>query len=259
MAQDWMKVELHTPEKPRLLALAARLGADRDLVLGKCVRFWAWADRNTTTGRLPPGFTYEALDVMLGCPGFSEAAASQEWLGRDERGVFIPNFTKHNGKSAKKRALTARRVAEFRKRTGNAPGNAGGNAHVTQAALARPRARPDQRERQESSGSGAGAQAPGAGLAGCLARCGVGEPALSLLASSPALTAEIVTAEHAAVQTDGRGIRDRGAVLVSRLCKRAGVKLPKSRASIAPELHRLNGELHKLRDRRRFVPEGQEG
>lgn len=244
MAQDWMKVELHTPFKPRLLAMAVILKIDRWAMLGRWTDFWAWADRNSANGRLPDGFNAEAIDAMLGCPGFTDAAVTVRWLNRDEDGgLSIPNFKKHNGSNAKKRALNARRQDRFRSRERN--------ADVTRSASPRPdQTRPERREEKNSGLAGSGSAAWGAGLAGCLAEHGVGEPARSILART-SLTPERVKSIAADIRADAK-VADPVAVLVGRLKLETGATIPRSeRGRIKAEDAKLNGTMLAMREQSR--------
>jgi hypothetical protein len=130
MAGDWLKMELTTPEKDETAAITAAMGwTDPDLTVGKLFRVWRWFDQHTTDGtsRLTVGL----LDRQVACPGFAEAMASVGWLVITEHGITLPNFDRHNGETAKARALTARRVSRFKtKHESNGEGNA---AAVTSA------------------------------------------------------------------------------------------------------------------------------
>ncbi len=65
------------------------------------------------------------------CDGFAKAMEAIGWLSLDDHNeqISIPGFDLHHGKSAKKRLLTARRVAKLRllsNAESNAKSNAGG-------------------------------------------------------------------------------------------------------------------------------------
>jgi hypothetical protein len=117
MAGDWMKLDHDTPEKPEVMALAARLGISTDDALGKCVRFWRWFDRHTTRG-FAKGVTITLLDQQLGSPGLCDALENVGWLIRSDDGIRLPHFERHNGATAKARALDQKR-----KRRGRGAGN----------------------------------------------------------------------------------------------------------------------------------------
>jgi len=59
------------------------------------------------------------IDYVSGVTGFGEAMNLSGWLVQDGHNLVLPNFDRHNGKSAKNRALTAQRVAAHKAKTGN--------------------------------------------------------------------------------------------------------------------------------------------
>jgi len=119
MAGDWIKIEHATPDKPEVDTMANRLGIDPDAVVGKLIRLWIWADQQSIDGNAL-SVTDSFIDRRTFCAGFADALRQVGWLeGRDGR-LSIPNFDRHNGQSSKQRALTARRVANH-KRKGNDP------------------------------------------------------------------------------------------------------------------------------------------
>ena len=121
MAGDWMKVELSTPDKPEVFAIADALGIDPDAAFGKLFRVWSWFDQHTEKGNAP-SVTKMIIDRCAGVTGFAAAMESVGWLEVTDAGVTLPNFSRHNGKTGKNRALTAKRVAEHKKK-GNEKGN----------------------------------------------------------------------------------------------------------------------------------------
>lgn len=122
MAGDWLKIEADTPDKPEILAMASMLNLDTDCVFGKCFRLWRWFDAHTEKGNAR-SVTKALLNRMVGVTNFAESMEKVGWLVEDETGVTLPHFERHNGKTAKTRALTAKRVSKHKK-TGNAKGNA---------------------------------------------------------------------------------------------------------------------------------------
>lgn len=138
MAGDWLKMELCTPEKSEVLAITARMGwDDQDMTVGKLFRVWRWFDQHTTDGNAV-GVTAALLDRIVGVSGFCVAMQSVGWLVIEQTGLTLPNFDRHNGNTAKNRALTAKRVANHKANAkANAPANAEGNAHAVSSALPR--------------------------------------------------------------------------------------------------------------------------
>lgn len=120
---SWLKIDATTPDKPEVWAMAAILGLDRDAIFGKLFRVWKWFDEHTRNGNA--AFVTTALvDSIAGVEKFSDAMISVRWLHVENDGVSMPHFDRHNGKSAKKRALTSRRVAQHKAESRNAKGNA---------------------------------------------------------------------------------------------------------------------------------------
>lgn len=136
MAGDWLKIQVATPDKPEVHALAAALGIDADAVFGKCFRVWAWFDAQTEDGNAH-GVTKTLIDRITSVAGFADAMASVGWLHDTADGLRLPHFDRHNGKTAKTRALTAVRVDRLR--------NASRNDDVT------PRALPREEKRREEN------------------------------------------------------------------------------------------------------------
>jgi hypothetical protein len=145
VAGDWLKMEASTPEKEEVLAITSRLGwDDADLTVGKLFRLWRWFDQHTVNGnaaRVTPAL----LDRIVGVTGFCDAVREVGWLQVDDSGITLPKFDRHNGKSAKSRALTAKRVAKHK--AGGDEGNDDGNAASVSGAL------PREEKREEKKGS----------------------------------------------------------------------------------------------------------
>lgn len=138
MAGEWLKIEHTTPDKPEVLKVASRLGIAPDEVFGKLFRMWRWFDKETLDGNAP-GIGLEAIDHVVGLKGFGECVANVGWLRVDETGMAMPEFAKHCGEGAKRRGLTAWRVAKHAGKT---------NADSVSAALGEPLARKENGERR---------------------------------------------------------------------------------------------------------------
>ncbi|GAA4455355.1 hypothetical protein [Novipirellula rosea] len=113
MAGDWLKIETTTPDKPEVFRIADELGIDPDAVVGKLFRVWVWADQQTFDGNAS-SVTRSLLDRISGVSNFADAMLSCGWLVESEHGLTFPNFDRHNGKTAKTRALTRKRVENHR-------------------------------------------------------------------------------------------------------------------------------------------------
>jgi hypothetical protein len=119
MAGDWIKIQKDTPDKPEVLAMAARLNLDPDAVTGKLLRVWSWFDTHTTDGNASC-VTFALLDRITSVTGFAEQMALVGWLSQNGHDLTLPNFDYHNGETAKKRALTKNRVDKSRAYSSNA-------------------------------------------------------------------------------------------------------------------------------------------
>jgi hypothetical protein len=119
MAGDWLKIESDTPDKPEVLAVAAKLGTTQDAAFGMCFRVWRWFDRNTQNGNAI-GVTYSLLNAHIGVANACEALESVGWMTtisvENGQAICLPNFSRHNGKTAKARALTSKRVSRSREK-----------------------------------------------------------------------------------------------------------------------------------------------
>lgn len=111
----WIKVDHEFPDKPEVAHMAARLGLDHDTVVGKCLRWLIWIDKNSVDGTVTT--TTMHIDRLTACPGFSDALLDCGWLLARSGSLVVPHFDRHNGHSAKARALTSVRVSRSR----NAP------------------------------------------------------------------------------------------------------------------------------------------
>jgi hypothetical protein len=119
VAGDWIKLDTTTPDKPEVDAIADALGIDADAAVGKLVRFWVWADQQSICNAL--SVTEKLIDRVTHQPGFAKALQKVGWLEGSSGSFTIPRFERHNGQTAKARALTNKRVAKHRDHDGNAP------------------------------------------------------------------------------------------------------------------------------------------
>jgi pterin-4a-carbinolamine dehydratase len=126
MAGDWIKMTSNLDAKPEVFKIAILLNMHNLDVVGRLYKLWSWADQHTISGNAV-SVTDVTLEKIVDTPGFSEALRKVGWLeGRDNH-LSFPNFERHNGQTAKNRALTKDRVAKGR--------HAFGNDNVTQRAL----------------------------------------------------------------------------------------------------------------------------
>mgnify|MGYP005688408497 FL=1 len=80
------------------------LETDTPTVIGLLFLFWSYADDNSADGELT--VSGKAIDRRT-APGFSDALRKVGWLAGRDGSLTLPNFNRHNGSSAKARALEA--------------------------------------------------------------------------------------------------------------------------------------------------------
>jgi hypothetical protein len=141
--------------------IAGMVGIDADSVVGKLLKVWRWFDAHTETGNAL-GVSYPLVDHVAGVSGFAEAMALCGWLRQDGSTLTLPNFDRHNGKTAKNRALTAKRVAQSKEKS-----NAKGNAPIVTTALPRE----EKRREEEKQKKPAQARTPQCDLKTFLSEC----------------------------------------------------------------------------------------
>lgn len=138
-----MKLELDTPEKPEILYMSGLLSMDPEKVFCKLFKVWRWFDKHTENGNAL-GVTYSFIDSHVSHVGFAEAMALSGWLRQDGNVLVLPNFDRHNGKTAKNRAVTNERVAKHRVKS-----NADVTLNVTPPPLQKPL--PEKRREEETT------------------------------------------------------------------------------------------------------------
>lgn len=147
MAGEWLKFEKSTLDKPEVLAVAAALGWDADMAIGKFVRMWSWFDTHTVNGDAR-GVTPALLDSILRVTGFVSEVQKVGWLEVHEWGIRLPKFGIHCGETAKQRALGAKRNAAYR--ASNAKGD---DSRVTDASPREEKRREEKKEQERTRGA----------------------------------------------------------------------------------------------------------
>lgn len=129
MAGDWIKFSKDTHRKPEVLRLASLLDITPDATVGVLLRFWCWLDDavvDADVDAVVDGVGALEVDTMMSLTGFSRALDLIGWLRIDESNEFqprlrVPNFSRHNGETSKKRALKNERQAHWRANHVDAP------------------------------------------------------------------------------------------------------------------------------------------
>jgi hypothetical protein len=126
MASEWIKVCKETPQKREISLLAKYLACSRGDAFLAWFKVYSWADGETADGFLP-GMDLADVAAAAGVdPQVCRMLAAEDiaWLVPMEAtatrsaGVRFRHWQTHNGKCAKARALTARRVVKTRVKRG---------------------------------------------------------------------------------------------------------------------------------------------
>jgi len=123
VAGEWIKMRTNLWDDPRVSQLCDLTDQHEAAVIGGLYWLWATADEHSSDGLLH-GMTLRAIDRKTGITGLGNALVTVGWLSDNGDSVTVSRFDEHNGASAKQRAQTAKRVANYK-----------GNAKVTHAAL----------------------------------------------------------------------------------------------------------------------------
>jgi len=118
MAGDWIKLQHATPDKPEIWQLSEILDIAPEQVVGHLLRLWIWCDQQLLNSNAV-NVTDVLIESVTRCKGMARALKKVGWLEGENYSFSFTNYDRHNGKSAKNRALTAQRVAESRAKTCN--------------------------------------------------------------------------------------------------------------------------------------------
>ena len=207
MGANWIKWVKGLTRRAEVVRMASgqtsALIADRRRVAVACMEFWEWADDETTDGFIA-GCTSAFVDDLVSLPGFYSAMIGVEWIQETPQGIVIKNFARHNGESAKRRAVDA-----DRKRTGRTSAD---NADKRPQSM-RTKIGPDQsRVEKRIAAAAETAVLPAAAISpqvggealSTLASFGIGRPALTELAAG-GLSVETITKICERCQAAGKG------------------------------------------------------
>jgi len=113
MAGDWIKMTTCLARKPEVIGLSVRLKLDEFSIVGRLHALWSWADEQSLDG-VNLNVTESFIDRLTNCPGFSVALRKVGGLQGRDGALTLPNFDRHNGQTAKTRALAKDRMATIR-------------------------------------------------------------------------------------------------------------------------------------------------
>lgn len=114
MAGDWIKMRGNLWDDPRVAAIVDATDTSEAAVIGGLYWLWAAADQHTEDGFMP-GLSLRQIDRKTGINGLGLAMAAVGWIAEEEGGIRITRFEEHNGESAKRRCMEAKRKAGARK------------------------------------------------------------------------------------------------------------------------------------------------
>jgi hypothetical protein len=114
MAVDWIKMRVDLQSHPKVVRILSATKSDKFRVIGGLHAVWSVFDAHCEDGVLN-GYTPETLDHIIGWDGFSSALVTVGWLV-ENTGVSLamPEFSEHNGQSAKRRAEDQKRKRDSR-------------------------------------------------------------------------------------------------------------------------------------------------
>lgn len=121
MAIDWIKMRVDLQSHPKVVRILSAMRphdvhnkTDKFRVIGGLHAVWSVFDAHCEDGILN-GYTPETLDHVIGWNGFSSAMVSVGWLIENVGvSLAIPEFSEHNGQSAKRRAEDQKRKRDSR-------------------------------------------------------------------------------------------------------------------------------------------------
>jgi hypothetical protein len=117
---NWIKVRTHLISHPHVVRIASALCLPCVHVFGALVHMWSVADSHAD-GDLLKNMTPAALDRLTETPGLTAELASVGWIVVREDGLQLVNYQQHNGASAKRRALEAKRKKGVRIESAECP------------------------------------------------------------------------------------------------------------------------------------------
>ena len=154
MAGDWIKMRIDLQTHPKVFRMVSALKADRLRIIGGLHIAWSIFDTHSHDGVLT-GYTADAMDAVVGWPGFTQAMIDVEWASVNDGGSLVmPRFDEHNGASAKRRANDSERKRNERK-------NAVRNLSASDADSLRTREekrREEKKDQDQKQGAGAPAK-----------------------------------------------------------------------------------------------------
>ena len=105
---NWIKMRKSLWTDGRVRILSRKLRTERGHVIGALVRFWSVADEHADENGYLHGYTKDDIDAEVELNGFCNALPP-DWLEVLDDGLQLPDYTRHNGKTGKARAIDTQR------------------------------------------------------------------------------------------------------------------------------------------------------
>lgn len=113
MATGWIKMRTDLADDPRVVRIVSACDADTIWTIGALHCIWTWFDLHSRDGSIE-GVPPAEIDRRVGKVGFAKAMESVGWLVVVDNCLTIPDFHKHNGGGARRRATDSVRKSSAR-------------------------------------------------------------------------------------------------------------------------------------------------
>lgn len=110
----WIKMRRAISSDPDVFRIAELTGLDRFSVVGRLHAVWSWADEHDVANRDAVSVTQNYIDRVTECAGFADAMRHVGWLAGSDGALMFPNFERHNGYQAKRKAQNVVRNQRLR-------------------------------------------------------------------------------------------------------------------------------------------------
>jgi len=107
-------------DDPRIARICDMTNKREAEVIGGLYWLWTMADDQTEDGKLE-GISSATIDRKTGIKGIGSALIRVGWLEEIQDGLQVARFDEHNGASAKRRSMEAKRKSTLRNMSANCP------------------------------------------------------------------------------------------------------------------------------------------
>lgn len=117
---NWIKMRSNLWDDPRVAKICEETNKREAEIIGGLYWLWSMADEQTDDGALI-GLSTATIDRKTGIKGFGSAVLGIGWIEQIPDGLMIARFEEHNGASAKRRSMEAKRKGEVRNPSAKRP------------------------------------------------------------------------------------------------------------------------------------------